>query len=403
MTKGIYTNGKNFRWIQRTRFSNQNRIAVVIPQFNEPIDNHFQNRLNYYSDLADVYQNTLEIILVDDGSTNGSLEQIEQYFNSRDTLLSAAAIDQNTNKVGALALTANAINNDFILFSDFDTDLHGLDRLPCLCDKIMSEPGVMGCYFKMQPFESSNLITKYQTIEYSLLRTWYQFHQSDKSANVMPGAGSLFKNLIIREIFASHSGHRNGEDRESTIIGQRLGYRSVYNDEILISTRTPTTVTALINQRIRWNLGYLETLYFEQHYYTVNIRERKKLGARVILDFANILFLLVLTLSLPILLVIHTKYALAILGFSLFIKYLWIFLLTIGNSEMRSQWQKILPTLLMYPFLKVFVEVPSWILAIKKFSVFLRSKDRLNKDLESRQEIRDTSSHLPSQNQFVSP
>lgn len=370
MKKGNFTTGKNLKWIHRQKAINQNRIALIIPQYNEPVSSYFEERLNYYNYLAKSYQSFLDVILVDDGSTNGSLKLIEHYVINNNTYLSAAAIDYNTNKVGALALTVNAINNDFIFFSDFDTDLIGLDILPTICDKLSIDPNLMGCYFKMKPFDSSNIISTYQTIEYSLLRTWYSFHYSDKSANVMPGAGSLFKNSIIREIFLSHSGYRNGEDRESTVIGQRLGYHSVYENRILILTRTPTNISDLVNQRIRWNLGYLETIYFEKEYFLSNLKKRNRFGVRVILDFVNVLMLIIISLFALIIPFINFRLSFIIIISVLFIKYVWIFALTFKSNRIVYWISKTLPVLLIYPFLKVIIEIPSCGLATIKFCKF---------------------------------
>jgi cellulose synthase/poly-beta-1,6-N-acetylglucosamine synthase-like glycosyltransferase len=159
------------------------------------------------------------------------------------------------------------ISHEFVILSDFDTDLVGLKEVIDEICNHQNDVYRMGYYFRMIPFEGSGAIFLFQQLEYCFARVFYKFHNHEKSVPVMPGAGSCFKREILNSIFEVHSGLRNGEDRESTLIGIRLGYSVSYLETVLALTRPPLTYKKLVSQRIRWNLGYLETLLFERKYY----------------------------------------------------------------------------------------------------------------------------------------
>ena len=63
-------------------------------------------------------------------------------------------------------------------------------------------------------------------------------------------------------------------------------------------TRPPLTFRDLVKQRVRWNLGYLETFYKERGYYFKQMRQRTRVGVVTLIDIGIVFFLLMLPLLL---------------------------------------------------------------------------------------------------------
>jgi cellulose synthase/poly-beta-1,6-N-acetylglucosamine synthase-like glycosyltransferase len=110
----------------------------------------------------------------------------------------------------------------------------------------------------------------------------------------MPGAGACYKRKCLLEIYTGHSGLRSGEDREATLLGLKLGYRTQYIDKVAIFTRPPLTFENLVRQRVRWNLGYLETCFKESDCYARQLKGGSRLGLVFLMDIIGVVFMVLL-------------------------------------------------------------------------------------------------------------
>ncbi|WP_342089306.1 glycosyltransferase [Dyadobacter sp. OTU695] len=353
-------------WI-RGDFAGTNKICILIPQYNEKNRTNFTERLDYFRNLALQHSDTIDVVLIDDGSTDDSLDEINSYINIWPDCFFVASVFPNGNKVGALHRVTISIPHEFIVLSDFDTDLTGLDSLVSQIDGWRDQPNQMGFYFRMIPYEGVGSIFQYQQLEYCLARMWYEYHRADATVPVMPGAGCCYKREILLSIYQDHSGLRNGEDREATMIGIRKGYSTVYLDSVLALTRPPLTYKDLVKQRIRWNLGYIETVFFERKAYLKEVLSFTRMGSRFLHDVLYVLVLLTLPLIVLFSSVFAPKLLLAVgagyVGYSLWI----LFLLRALPAEAVELKKGMLGRALLFPAIKVFVESRAWFAAALKF------------------------------------
>lgn len=357
---------RKIRWIQKTNLSTK-RTAVLIPQYNELSCGNFVKRLRYFNELAEAYDKILDVIIIDDGSTDNSLQIIEKFIEDNSVSFDVAAVTPNSNKIGALFLTILNINYDYILFSDFDTDLVNLEFLLETLIKLDRNPIMMGCYFRMIPVDGVSIITRYQKFEYAVARTWYKYISAEKTVGVMPGAGCLYKHRILKRILENHSGLRNGEDRETTILGLKLGYKVFYQKRILAMTRTPDTIQKLISQRVRWNLGYLETLNKEKGFYFRQSASFTRIGARSLFDIFNNILLFIISLLIVLLATLSFKACVLAILFFYLSKLFWIyFFLQKDNTEIEENNLDYM-VWVMYPLFKAIVEFLAWFRAMYKF------------------------------------
>jgi cellulose synthase/poly-beta-1,6-N-acetylglucosamine synthase-like glycosyltransferase len=349
-----------------------NKVALLIPQYNEGSNGSLELRLDYFSCIAEEFRNILDIVIIDDGSTDGSLNTIKSYKEWNPNSFYVSLISPNSNKVGALYLTVLSIDHEFVILSDFDTDLRGLREI-CKSMKILSDdPCLMGCYFRMLPFEGFGSVFLFQQLEYAMARTLYRFHQRERSVPVMPGAGCCYKREALKNIYSAHSGLRSGEDRESTLLGLKLGYKTFYSDEILCLTRPPLSFRSLIKQRIRWNLGYIETFSKEKKYYYLQIKKFSRIGIRTIMDFISVKLIVLLPIIIMIGLIASWKLLLIYLVCFYFAFVLWsLNTLMIAPNESYEFRGKRVYSILYYPFYKILLDYIAWTGAIL---VFIRKR-----------------------------
>jgi cellulose synthase/poly-beta-1,6-N-acetylglucosamine synthase-like glycosyltransferase len=288
--------------------------------------------------------------------------------------------------VGALFLVTLFIHHEFVILSDFDTDLDDMENMTDLTGVLRANPDLMGCYFRMIPYEGTGNVFQFQQMEYSLLRSLYRFHNKEQSVTVMPGAGSCYKRDVLISIYNEHSGFRSGEDREATQIGHRLGYKAVYAHNILTLTRPPLSFRALVKQRVRWNFGYLETFIKEWDHYGKQMSRFTRIGIRVIIDILVVAALVFLPWMLLSVLVFNPRVFLSIAGILYVASLIWCLnLILIAPAETDELKGKRLYLTLFYPVIKLAVDYFGWMGAFIRLAKKMRVQHQARKVFISRQ------------------
>ena len=344
------------------------KTALLVPQYNEGRNGNFLTRLEYFKRIADEFKEELDVVLIDDASSDDSLDKIKDFVKVNECCFFVAAVYPNGNKVGALFLLTLEISHEFVILSDFDTDIAGLGHFSKSLDILKNDRALMGCYFRMIPYEGTGSVFDFQVLEYALLRSLYKFHKKEDSITVMPGAGSCYKREVLISIYYNHSGLRNGEDREATMIGLKFGYKAFYFDEMLALTRPPLSFKKLIAQRIRWNLGYLETFHKERKYYWRQIAKCSRIGMRSLLD----IILVACTVLLPLGILTISIVWPYLLPVFLVIVYtaclIWCLnLIALAPRETEDFKGQKIGTILVYPILKVSLDYIAWTGAFSSF------------------------------------
>jgi cellulose synthase/poly-beta-1,6-N-acetylglucosamine synthase-like glycosyltransferase len=357
------------KWITDKPAGN-NKIALLIPQYNEGRNGNFQKRLTYFMTLSQSIQHIVDLIIIDDGSSDESVHRITGFLQANPNAFYFASVKPNLQKIGALDAVSSVIEHDYVILSDFDTNLHNLEKLPDHVHSMNADARIMGCYFKMIPYEGEGIPFLLQQFEYSFARMYYKFHNSEKSVPVMPGAGSCFKRKMLLKVYSSHSGLRNGEDREATVIGLKKGYKTIYANNVLALTRPPLTSKALVIQRKRWYLGYLQTFLKEKAFYARTMEQFNRIGMRTLQDAIGIGILLLLPVELIVLSLVSMKITGMLLVGSYLVSLVYYCSLFISSPEEqtgikpKNKW-----LILLYPLFWLGISFFAWwkaILAINK-------------------------------------
>lgn len=367
MIQKLRGKGTKIEWIGNVPDSSK-RVAMLVPQFNESSNCNFTDRLDYYHQVFLDHQLKMDLIVIDDGSTDDSLEIMKEYKARHSETFYLASVSPNANKVGALFLASSELTHEIIILSDFDSEIFGLDAFLSDCSFFSLDDRLMGGYFRMLPSSGKGAVFEYQRLEYALARGLYRFHSKEGSVPVMPGAGSFYKNRILQDIYRDHSGLRSGEDREATLIGLKLGYKSAYVRDVLTLTTPPQTFHSLVRQRIRWNLGYLETFYKERAYYFREMVNFSKLGIRAGIDFFSIVFMILF----PIFILVLLSGFYEEFFFALFLIYftvvIWCLVLQCyAKDEFVELGENRISSVILFPIFKISIESMAWIVAICHF------------------------------------
>ena len=232
------------------------KVAIIVPCFNEELT----VGATLESLMALEYpQDKLEIIVVDDGSKDGTLLTAQGYED--DPRIRVYHKD-NGGKHSAMNFALGHTTADFIGCLDADSVVSpdALRKIVPLFTSQKVAAVVPGILIK-QP---KNILQHMQKAEYSL-SVFNRFAQAALGATfITPGPFSIFRTGVIREAGGWRHGHST-EDLEMALRIQQKGYLIANAPAASVHTGTPRTVRALIRQRVRWTYGFLRNAVDYRH------------------------------------------------------------------------------------------------------------------------------------------
>ena len=240
-----------FRRPPRTNFAEP--ISVVIAAYNE--EKLIAETLRTL--LATDYTGEIEVVVVDDGSTDQTAAEIERVARNESRI--RLFQQENRGKARALQRGLAAAHNAIVVFLDADTQCQR-DTLPRLLEPFADERiGAVSGHAKVGNLRT--FIARCQALEYTcgfnLDRRAYNRWQC---ITVVPGAISAIRKDAINEA-GGLSLETLAEDTDLTLSLHRHRQRIVYVPDAIAWTEAPETVRALARQRSRWAYGTLQCLW----------------------------------------------------------------------------------------------------------------------------------------------
>jgi hyaluronan synthase len=211
-----------------------------------------------------------QVIVVDDGSTNGVQQRLREL--AAELPLTLHEFPENRGKREALHLAVTQLIDDdvaFVVTIDSDTVLErdALVRVvePLLDPEIGASTGNV-----LLLNERENLLTRMVGTYYWVgLNIYKQAQSVIRSVVCCSGCLAAYRASLLREVIDEFAGQRflgerctHSEDRHLTNLVLKRGYDVVYVAEAISWTETPATVRGFLRQQRRWKRGYIrESIY----------------------------------------------------------------------------------------------------------------------------------------------
>ena len=226
-------------------------ISVVIPAFNEEAGIDATVR----SMLRSRYPGPLEVVVVDDGSTDRTAAIV------RDLRLPGVHLirQRNAGKPAALNRGIAEAMFDLLVLVDGDTIL-APDALSRLALR-MRDPDVGAVSGNTKVANRSGLLGRWQHLEYVM-----GFNLERRMFDVLgaiptvPGAIGAFRRIALDDVGGLSSGTL-AEDTDLTMAICRSGWRVVYEPRALAWTEAPSSLRQLWRQRYRWCYGTMQSMW----------------------------------------------------------------------------------------------------------------------------------------------
>jgi poly-beta-1,6 N-acetyl-D-glucosamine synthase len=230
-------------------------ISVVVPAYNEAAGIAATVR----SMVQSRYPGDLEVIVVDDGSTDGTAAIVRHL-----RLPGVRVVSQrNAGKPAALNRGIAEAWYDILVLVDGDT-IFAPDALSWLAARL-SEPGVGAVSGNTKVANRKGLLGRWQHLEYVM-----GFNLDRRMFDVLgaiptvPGAIGAFRRETLVDV-GGVSADTLAEDTDLTMAICRSGWRVVYEPSAVAWTEAPATLRQLWRQRYRWCYGTMQAMWKHRH------------------------------------------------------------------------------------------------------------------------------------------
>lgn len=226
-------------------------VSVVVPAYNEAAG----IAATVKSLLDTWYEGPLEVVVVDDGSTDGTAGIVARLALPHVRVIRQA----NAGKPAALNHGIAAARYDVLVLVDGDTVFQP-DTLTFLVDRLR-EPAIGAVSGNTKVGNRGGILGRWQHLEYvmgfNLDRRMYDMLGTMPT---VPGAIGAFRRGALAAA-GWVSSDTLAEDTDLTMAISRAGWRVTYEESAIAWTEAPATLRQLWRQRYRWCYGTLQSMW----------------------------------------------------------------------------------------------------------------------------------------------
>ncbi len=220
-------------------------VSVVIPSYNS---SHTIERC-IRACQAMKYPGKKEIIVVDDGSRDGSIELLRKISGIK--LLHK---EKNAGKAAALNMGIGQATGEIIACLDSDTYPRP-DVLTKCVSHFNADEKVGGVVLYINTTEPHTLLERVQELEYWVAYgLFFQSVDWVDSIFVTPGPMALYRKKMFDAIGLFHE-KNIAEDMEIALRMHRHGWKIRSRTDAVVETEVPATLQSFYKQRLRWYRG----------------------------------------------------------------------------------------------------------------------------------------------------
>jgi peptidoglycan-N-acetylglucosamine deacetylase len=227
-------------------------VSVIVPAFNE--ERVIAKTIE--SLLASDYP-SFEVIVVDDGSPDGTGEVVRERFASKARV--RLFTKQNGGKAEALNYGLMRSRGSIIIGLDADT-IFMPQTIRALVRRF-HDPGMGAVAGNAKVGNRINTVTRWQALEYITSQNMdRRAFSSLNCITVVPGAVGAWRRELV-ERAGGFTSDTLAEDQDLTLSVRRMGFQVGYEEDAIAWTEAPDSLKGLGRQRFRWSFGTLQCMW----------------------------------------------------------------------------------------------------------------------------------------------
>jgi cellulose synthase/poly-beta-1,6-N-acetylglucosamine synthase-like glycosyltransferase/peptidoglycan/xylan/chitin deacetylase (PgdA/CDA1 family) len=225
-------------------------VSVIVPAYNEKEGIEAAVRSLAGGDYPDI-----EVVVVDDGSTDGTAAIVERLALPNVRVIRVP----NGGKSNALNTGIALARHDLIVTVDGDT-IFERDSIRMLV-QAFADPTVGAVAGNVKVGNRETLVAAWQHIEYVIgFNLDRRLYEVLNCMPTVPGAIGAFRRTALAQV-GGVSDETLAEDTDVTMALCRAGWRVVYEERAKAWTEAPTTLEQLYRQRYRWSYGTMQAMW----------------------------------------------------------------------------------------------------------------------------------------------
>jgi len=213
---------------------------------------------------AEYPRDRIQIIAVDDGSTDDTWQHISRVARRFPGLVEAVRLERNQGKRAALAEGFRRARGEIVVTVDSDSEIerHTLIAIagPFRDARVGAVAGKVAVHNRRAGLIPRMLHVRF-VLSFDFLRSAQSFF---RTVYCCPGALAAYRMSVVREVLPRWEAQRflgapctYGEDRAMTNFILAAGYDTVYQRTAIVHTVVPETYSRLCKMYLRWDRSYI--------------------------------------------------------------------------------------------------------------------------------------------------
>ena len=235
------------------------KVSVIIPAWNEEV-----GVLSTINSVVENGYDNLEVVVVNDGSTDNSDKKIKEYIKKLEKKdrskkgIVNYIYQENGGKGVALNTGITASSGDIVLTMDADSAIipGGLKNLV----KYYRDPEIMCVVGNVRVGNNTSIIGLIQFLEYYFGFYFKRAYAMMGAEYIFGGACASFRRSVFDTIGLFDTENKT-EDIEMSMRCRYVGYKCTYAEDVITYTEGASSIMGLVNQRIRWKKGRFDTFW----------------------------------------------------------------------------------------------------------------------------------------------
>ena len=241
-------------------------VSIIIPAYNE--ENTILGTLKSV-DKIDYPKEKIEILVINDGSTDKTKQKIEQFIKNKPEF--ELISHHNKGKAASMNIALQKAKGDFFACLDADSFVDPLTLKKMLAFYYNeNDPKLVIVTPAMKVYKPKNILQKIQWLEYLVMIFVGRLTSHLDSLYVAPGPFSIYRTDIIKKL-GGFDEHNLTEDQEIAYRVQKHNYKIKQCFDGYVYTTAPHKLVPFYKQRRRWYLGSLSCV----HKYREMVANRK--------------------------------------------------------------------------------------------------------------------------------
>ena len=366
-------NSKNNKYT-REEIEKLIKISVIVPAWNEEV-----GVINTIKSLLSSDYNNLEILLIDDGSTDNTRSVVSNFIKNKvnnhiDTDKTIKLYSkENGGKGSAINFGIKKSSGNLIVTMDADSvfEKHALFNAA----RYFTDKNIDAAVGNVKVGNPNTFLGLIQQLEYMVGFYFKRTHAIFNSEYIISGAFGLFRRDVFDKYGYFHEINKT-EDIEFSTRLQSKGCKIAFIEDAIAFTEAPSSLVSLMKQRLRWKKGRLDAFYIHRNLFFSRDKKHSKFLTHYLLPI-TIIYELELIIE-PVVIILGIIYLVSTQNF--FGLILWIiftglmhgmaFMFGVNRNSKKAF--LVLPIYFLLSYVIIFIEIYAMYASIK---LFLQKKD----------------------------